>query len=307
MKIAGTTSGCAALCAAVVMICGAPAGKAATDDSIRYDSALEQRLTLEKTARDSAWMIQPHRPNYILPVTYLDDPNEEPLREAGGKLQEPVDQDLQNIEIKFQISFKLLLWEDMTGGNGDLHFAYTQQSIWQAYNADASSPFRDSNYEPEFFAFFDTDYDVFGLRLRGVSLGAVHQSNGRGDEDLSRSWNRLYANLLFERGNFACTLKPWYRIPEDDEDDNNPNIEDYYGYGEFRAAYKHNDQVFATMLRNNFDIDENRGAIQVDWSFPLTKRFKGYIQYFFGYGETLLDYNHKDTRIGAGFLLSDWL
>jgi phospholipase A1 len=291
--------------ACMVAIGGAAAARAA--EPAESSSALGQRIELEKKAREGAWIIQPYRPNYILPVTYLEDPNETPLRDAGGKLQEPVEQDLQNVEIKFQISFKLLLWDDMIGDHGDLNFGYTQQSIWQAYNADASSPFRDSNYEPEFFAFFETDYEMLGLRGRGVSLGAVHQSNGRGDEDLSRSWNRIYANFLFERGNFACSVKPWYRIPEDEEDDNNPDIEDYYGYGEFRAAYKLKEQVFATMLRNNLDMDENKSAVQLDWSFPLNKRLRGYVQYFWGYGETLLDYNHEDQRIGAGFMLSDWL
>jgi phospholipase A1/A2 len=280
---------------------------ARAEDPADAPSALDRRLTLEKQARESTWMIQPHRPNYILPLTYLENPNTQPMRDAGGKLQDPVQQELDNIEIKFQLSFKLLLWEDMLGDNGDLNFAYTQQSIWQAYNFDASSPFRDTNYEPELFAFFDTDYDMLGLRGRGLSLGAAHQSNGRGDEDLSRSWNRIYANFVFERGNFACSIKPWYRIPEDEEDDNNPDIEDYYGYGEFRAAYKLKEQVFATMLRNNLDLDENKSTVQLDWTFPLTKYFKGYVQYFYGYGECLLDYNHRDQRIGVGLLLSDWL
>jgi phospholipase A1 len=230
--------------------------------------------------------------------------SDQPLIDAGSE-----DPNLQDTDIKFQFSFKVPLWDDIAGSRNSLFAAYTQLSMWQAYNADESSPFRDTNYEPEFFVFSEMDVDVLGLKNRGIRWGAVHQSNGRGNEELSRSWNRLYADFLFERGNFALSIKPWYRIPEDEEEDNNPDLEDYLGYGEVRMAYKLGSQQLATMLRNNLDFDsgENHGAIQLDWTFPLTKWIKGYVQYWNGYGESLLNYQYSDERIGVGFLLSDWL
>jgi len=36
----------------------------------------------------------------------------------------------------------------------------------------------------------------------------------RGTQALSRSWNRVYANVVFEYENLYLSLKPWYRIPE---------------------------------------------------------------------------------------------
>ncbi|MBE0617140.1 MAG: phospholipase A, partial [Proteobacteria bacterium] len=271
------------------------------------EGAVSRRLEAEQAVQKSPWAITPHRPNYILPYTYSFNPNTKPLKEAGSD-----DTNLDNAEVKFQISFKLPAWEQILGSNASLYFAYTQISLWQMYNEN-SAPFRDTNYEPEGFVQFDTDYDLLGLKNRAIGLGFVHQSNGRGLDAFSRSWNRLYANFVFERGNFAGALKPWWRIPEDKKEpgesdgDDNPNIERYLGYGELRAGYKWGNMVFAMMLRNNLRTDQNKGAIQLDWSFPLTSKLKGYVQFFNGYGESLIDYDHANQRIGVGVLLSDWL
>jgi phospholipase A1 len=272
-------------------------------ESIRTggDSALSRRLDLEKKSRSNFFSITPHRPNYILPVTYSSSPNSRPYQDAFG-----IDEELDDVEVKFQLSLKFMLWEDMIGENGDLWVAYTQQSYWQLYNQDFSSPFRETNYEPEVALSFKNDYKILGFTNRLINLGFTHQSNGR-SEPLSRSWNRIYASFAFDRDNLTLIFKPWYRIPEDDDDDDNPNIEDYIGRGEISAFYKMEKQVVGLILRNNFKTSDNRGSIQLDWSYPLTNRLKGYVQYFNGYGESLIDYNHSNKRIGVGVMLTDWL
>jgi phospholipase A1 len=48
-----------------------------------------------------------------------------------------------------------------------------------------------------------------------------------------------------------------------------------------------------------------RGSVGLEFS-PY-RELKGYVQVFSGYGESLIDYNHNQTTLGAGFLLIDWM
>lgn len=256
------------------------------DERIREDAG---RKTFTLTAR---------KPNYLM-YTALSTPNQEPYEFTGSADR------LDNDEIKFQLSFQTKMVDDLIGKNGDLWFSYTQVAYWQLFNSDISAPFRETNYEPEVYLSFLTDYSFLGLTGRGVNIGMVHQSNGRA-EPLSRSWNRVYAELQFVRGAFGLSLKPWYRIKEDPEDDNNPDIEDYLGHYELRAYYYWSAHVFSAMLRNVFD-DEHRYNSELQWSFPLTHRLRGLVQWYNGYGENLIDYNHNNHRLGIGVMLTDWL
>ncbi len=266
--------------------------------SQREQSALDVRLKSESETRTNNFVIIPHRPNYILPLTYNWSVNRAPYQPNGDWLQP--------VEMKFQISFKAPVIEDLFGKNGDLFFAYTQLSFWQAYNSVNSSPFRETNYEPEAFLRFDTDVHLLGLRNRLLTFGIVHQSNGRSGS-VSRSWNRVYAEFTLDRGPFVLSIKPWYRLHEDPEKDDNPDINRYMGPGEVRALYEWKDSVLGLMVRYNFRPSDSKGAAQLEWSFPLTQKLKGYAQYFYGYGESLIDYNARTNRIGIGILLTDWL
>jgi phospholipase A1 len=267
-------------------------------ESAETPDALAQRGAEERAARANRFAITPYKPNYLLPVSYNNNPNQQY-------------QALDEWEIKFQLSFRLEILPDLFGGQ--LHFAYTQQSYWQAYNSDLSRPFRETNYEPEVtWGYWLPRSPDGGLRYRGTLLGISHQSNGQ-SEPLSRSWNRLYANFVFDYREFYFSIRPWYRIPEgekssidDPSGDNNPDILDYMGHGEFLAVWARGEQRVGLMLRNNFD-SENRGAVQLDWSFPIQAKVLGYVQWYYGYGESLIDYNHRVNRLGVGVMLNNWL
>jgi phospholipase A1 len=254
---------------------------------------------LEPETRRGKYSISPHRSNYILPYTYNSSPNYDAVRAADPG------EDLKHEEVVFQLSLKVKLWEDIFAQKADLWVGYTQRSFWQFYNFDDSSPFRETDYEPELLLNLRTDYRILGLRGRFINLGFNHQSNGQ-SEPLSRSWNRIVANAGFERGDFSLLLKGWYRIPESAADDDNPHMGDYLGYGEIWGYYFWKGNRFGVMLRNNLDYHDNRGAVQLEWSFPIFERVGGYLQYFNGYGESLMDYNHSVNRIGIGFILKDW-
>lgn len=265
-------------------------------------SALSRHWELDNAAKQGSFQLQPHHPNFFLPVKYSDSPNNTPLQ---GSLLQP-DQGLDPVEAKLQLSFKVKALEGVFSENVDLWVGFTGTSYWQAYNSSISASFRETNYEPEAMLVFRTDYNMAGLRGRFVNLGLVHQSNGR-PEGLSRSWNRVYAQFGFERGNFALLVRPWVRIPEDAADDDNPDIEDYMGNGDLLATYRDGGNAYSILLRNNFKGASNRGAVRVDWSFPLAGRLRGYVQYFNGYGESLIDYNHSQQSLGIGVSLTDWM
>jgi phospholipase A1 len=263
-------------------------------------SYLSSKWQLDENSRRQRFAIMPHRANYILPFTHNFSQDKETYEAAKPGTE------LQDTETKFQLSLKVKLWEGILGEKMDLWFAYTQLSFWQFFNSEFSSPFRETNYEPEILLNFRTNIDLLGLiRNRFIQVGFNHQSNGR-SEPLSRSWNRVVANFGFEHGAFNLILKTWLRIPESADKDDNRDISSYLGYGEIWAGYLWKDYHLAVMFRNNLRVDENRSALQVEFSFPLIERLNGYFQYFVGFGESLLDYNHYANRIGFGIMVKDW-
>ena len=264
-------------------------------------SALSRHWELDDAAKQGAFLFRAHRPNYFLPIKYSSSPNSTPFQNT---FIQP-DLGLDAVEAELQLSFKIKAMEGVFGhDNADLWFGYTATSFWQAYNNNISSPFRETNYEPEAMLVYRTDYEIAGFRGRFINLGFLHQSNGRGEE-LSRSWNRVYAQFGFERDNLALLVRPWYRIPESAGNDDNPEIEDYLGHGDLQLVYRKGRNAYSLLLRNNFKRTDNHGALKLNWSFPLYGRLKGYVQYFNGYGESLIDYNHKQQSLGFGVSLTE--
>ncbi len=169
------------------------------EEPVEVDSVVAQRVQKEEETLDNRFAITPHRPNYLLPISYNKSPNETPFEVQN------ID-NFSSTEIKFQLSVKAPLAQGVFNGYGDIYVAYTNTSWWQAYNSN-SAPFRETNHEPEVFMVFPTDYQLWGFDLNGVAAGITHQSNGRSGE-LSLSWNRIYAQFIFSRTTLSSVLNP---------------------------------------------------------------------------------------------------
>lgn len=247
----------------------------------------------------------PYQPTYILPYTYVENPNQRPTSPRLGETD--YDANLRNEEAKYQISFRVPLFSGMLDDGTTLWFGYTQKSFWQVYNTEDSAPFRETNYEPEIFVRQRLGWDLGPGEFTMASIGFNHQSNGQ-SEPRSRSWNRIKGSIGYAYDRWLFMVNPWYRLPEDESDDDNPDIDEYLGYADYIAVYKWNDDhVLSTRLMNNLRSEDNKTSVELGYSFPMGDTIKGYIQYYNGYGESLIDYNERIHRIGIGIMLNDWL
>ncbi|GAB3540590.1 phospholipase A [Noviherbaspirillum agri] len=261
-------------------------------------SVLAKHWELGPEYKRGTFKFQSHQPNYLL-ATYSSSPNSAPYQPLRRFVLS--DADLSHGELVFQLGFKMKFLQNIGGTPVDLWGGYTQQSFWQAGNREASSPFRETNYQPELMAVVPLNFSLLGLRARFFNLGIAHQSNGQAST-LSRSWDRVYAQVGLERGGFTLVGRVWKRRPEDIEEDDNPDILDYMGHGDLTATYRWRGHEFSLLSRYNFSTD--KGAAQLGWAIPLTKHVKGYVQLFSGYGHSLIDYNHAQNTLGLGVLVS---
>ena len=276
-----------------------------TQSDIEKYTPLSLAYDLDKNSERGTWTVRPYRPTYVLPLFYTFDPNLNP----GTPSQETESfssNDIRETELKFQLSLKTKVAQDLFDTSADLWFGYTQESHWQVYNEDNSREFRATDYQPEIFLTQPVAADLpFGGRLRMLGVGAIHHSNGQGDP-LSRSWNRAYLMAGAEWGKLSVIPRLWARVNnEDDSSEDNPDIEDYMGYGDVKFLYDlANQQSLSGTLRYN--PSTNKGAAQIDYTYPLSENVNGFVQLFQGYGESIIDYNHENTSIGFGIVLNDW-
>jgi len=216
---------------------------------------------------------------------------------------------------KFQLSFKYRFLHPDTN-IADRHpwltgfyMAYTQTSFWDL--SSASIPFTDTNFKPElFYQFNDVRFNFLPeSAYADLRTGFMHESNGE-DEARSRSLNIAYLepSMHFNLGgDYRLSLAPriWAYVGSKVD---NPDIRRFRGNNSLTATFSKRDSwQLETMLRGN--IGSGRGALRMDLSYPVNRLLPGvdlylYSQFFTGFGENLLDFNVKDTRLrfGVGIL-----
>ena len=262
--------------------------------------------------RGSEFGLKPHYPNYLLPYGYS-------TKEYNSYV--PSD-NYRQVEAQLQVSLKIEPFRDLLDLDEVYSFAYSHRSFWQAYTD--SSPFRETNYNPEFFVTFPASYKKVIPSLRSVIFGIGHLSNGQGNieeaeimEDIkaaniegdplylknrSRSVNYLYTTLSFESEALVTNITLWLPNRHNNDLEDNPDLVDYMGYGSIELKYFYNTHLFTLMTRLN--METNKGAVEVTYSYPLADDVYFFTKIFNGYGESLIDYNNEITKFSIGFSFS---
>jgi phospholipase A1 len=216
--------------------------------------------------------------------------------------------------VKIQFSFKYRLLD--FGGDADitaqrtLQLGYTQRSLWDV--GAVSSPFYDTSYMPSVFyesLASQVDRNRAGpLTWLGWQAGYEHESNGKASVD-SRSQNTLFvrpAVLVGPLDGWHLIVLPKFWAYVGDLS-NNRDVRDYRGYGELLVVLARNDGPalsYTGRAGRNFD----HFTTQLGLTIPVRTKvldFATYIlvQYYGGYGESLLDYSKKTEAVRAGISL----
>lgn len=213
-----------------------------------------------------------------------------------------------NSEARIQISFKYKLFgsRDPDREPRGLHLAYTQRMFWDL--AARSSPFRNIDYQPELIYITRPVAMDGGIKL-AAQAGFRHESNGREGLE-SRNINSLYVAPMAAiplGGGYRLSVAPRLSVYVGDKSDN-PDIVRYRGHGGLLLEVGR-DYGLRLSTSTRFNLDSGKGAFNADLSYPLPLLLGGgpdvylFAQSFVGYGENLLDYDRRASRLRFGLAL----
>jgi phospholipase A1 len=279
----------------------------------RQYSALSRFWELENGSDCGTFTFRGYRPLNVSfsAATHVPDTPTSPSPDHTGT---DISYQANEMRIGLSVRTKLaqgLLTQGLPDRKDSLWFGYTQLSTWQLFNGDISRPFRTTDHEPELMYVYPTDFKLpGGWRWRYTGLGLVHQSNGQ-SLPYSRSWNRVYLMGGAELGDsFSITGRIWRRLSENAATDDNPDISDFVGRAEVTGRWNLNrDNTLGMTVRNNLR-DSGHGSVRLEWlkaiGDPLKSNLRFHTQLFYGYGDTLADYNRKRTVFSIGLSLVDF-
>jgi len=236
-------------------------------------------------------------------------------------------------QVKFQISMKFRILEPnlyvFKYNLFPAYIGYTQKSLWD--EGRHSMPFEESDYNPEFFLDYPVNAGLLGpLKLRNIIISPLeHESNGLSGVQ-SRSWNRQYVQFNLgvkskEKLEIANSFLPdkallyvklWRASGYSDQDaylralGNNAEFLDYMGRGEVGVSVRN--FLWGGSLKNHqLDIrtpifrDKSKDSYEFQFRQQLPDmNFSLYVQYWYGYGETLLRFDQFGRRGFAGLSFS---
>jgi outer membrane phospholipase A len=208
-------------------------------------------------------------------------------------------------DAKFQLSLRYLFGQH-------IYLGYTQTSVWDL--SAESAPFHDSSYRPSLFYYYNDDKkDISSGYIFRLMTGFEHESNGQGGPN-SRSINVLFARPFFmfanDGGDHLFRVAP--KVVAYLDKSENQDIANYRGYGDLLLVFDFvknhgvlNGLQVSTDLRKGNRRDY--GSVQVDLSYPIGSITYAHLQYFAGWGETILDYNKKlPSHVRLGIMVVRW-
>jgi phospholipase A1/A2 len=211
---------------------------------------------------------------------------------------------------RFQLSFKYRLFDASAGFGQEqpwlsgLYFGYTQNSLWDL--STESKAFRDTSYRPSLF--WKWERPVPRYFFDGARLGLEHESNG-GDATTSRSINIAFVRPewrwnLSEGASFEFTPKMYAYLDKEE----NTDIAQYRGYIDWRGRFDSGANWIATTVVRYGTAE--KGSVLLDVSRRIRDLKFGpvsgylHVQFFAGYGESILDYNVKrKSQLRIGFAI----
>ena len=213
---------------------------------------------------------------------------------TGFATNKPVSQ--YTSDVKFQLSIALRLWS--IKGKVDLFATYSQRSIWDIYQE--SCPFRETAYNPGFWVAWQTNDKVRLL------FAIEHESNGLGGTT-SRSFNYATVASLYEPfDQWRFGARAWYGYYDRE------NISHYFRYRgvmQLWGTFHTRDDRFSVTALVNPTVTFTKFNTQVEASWRIAKRDDWlpclFIQYSYGYGETMIDYNRRTSKIRIGISLKN--
>lgn len=235
----------------------------------------------------------PYKRNYILFGSMQNKDGGEPF---SGK----------TLDIRYEIGMKFRVFQNQQSlqGLSPLYFGYSQRSWWDI--AESSAPFKEHNYNPEFFwdfrdegaeeAWLPYEFGTFVDRF-----GFEHQSNGR-DGPESRSWDRLYAQKSLRlRDDLSVRLKAFVAMNEGEQ---NADITDYLGNGEVQLTFEPNRDM-DVVLTSTKGHSRSKYNYQLDLVYTMGSwlNTKFMLSYYDGYGEALASYDEKTRSLRAGIYI----
>lgn len=206
---------------------------------------------------------------------------------------------VHNSDVKFQISFQQRLTKSVLPWHSYLYLFYTQKALWNVL--ERSLPFHDLNFNPGIGV---SRHIILKNRLVGkMTLMIEHESNGR-DETASRSWNKVsLAGEAYISPFLMAHAKFWIPIVDGKY---NRDILKYSGISQagFQAISLDDKWVLDMTLvkRQGWNFNFNT-IVQLGYRINHNSNQFIMVQYYNGYGETLLDYNQYHSRIRVGLLI----